>query len=82
MNLDKEGRNEIYSFLKYIYANHPNTDPKKQRGDLLKPPIKDSKEVVRKAMFHYHPDVNGQHGEEWQVLCEETLQNTKQQVRV
>jgi hypothetical protein len=22
-------------------------------------------------MFHYHPDVNGQHGEEWQVLCEE-----------
>lgn len=63
-NLYKEGRNDTYSFLKYIFANHPNTGPKKQPSDLLKPPIKNTKTILRKATLHYHLDVNGQHGEE------------------
>jgi len=29
------------------------------------------KEVLRKAVVHYHPDRNGKHGDIWRVLSEE-----------
>jgi hypothetical protein len=57
-------------FLLYIYKNHPNPDPKKVPGVMLKEGGL-TKQMLRSAIFHYHPDVNRQHPEKWQVLCEE-----------
>ena len=68
--LDAEAKKGGRAFLLHIYQNHPNPDPKKHPGDMLKEK-KLTKEMLRKAISHYHPDVNTQHGEEWKVLCEE-----------
>lgn len=55
----------------YIYKNHPNPDPKKV---ILKEEGL-TKQMLRSAIFHYHPDQNRQHPEKWQVLCEEICKN-------
>lgn len=64
-----EGRKDAESFLRYIYQEHPNADPRKQPGEMFNSKI--GKQTLKKAMSHYHPDVNGKYGKEWQVLCEE-----------
>lgn len=68
--LDLEAKKGGRKFLEYIYQNHPNPDPKKTPGDMLTERVL-SKEMLGKAISHYHPDTNVLHGEEWQVLCEE-----------
>ncbi|KAG0601285.1 hypothetical protein M758_11G099000 [Ceratodon purpureus] len=71
-SLDLEAKKEGRHFLDYIYQNHPNPDPKKTPGDMLKAENRVlTKEMLRKAISHYHPDANVVYGEEWQVLCEE-----------
>lgn len=67
--IQMEAKKDVESFLRYIYQEHPNPDPKKHPGKMLN--FKICKETLKKAMSHYHPDVNGKHGEECEVLCEE-----------
>jgi hypothetical protein len=57
------------SFLEALYASHPPRDSAVARDAS----VSEKKQVVR-AMFHYHPDRNGEdrfHDPRWAVLCEE-----------
>jgi hypothetical protein len=68
--LNQEAKKGGLEFLLYIYKNHPKPDPKKVPGVM---PTEEglTKQMLRSAILYYHPDVNRQHPEEWQVLCQE-----------
>ncbi|KAH7439813.1 hypothetical protein KP509_04G077500 [Ceratopteris richardii] len=58
------------ALLKHVYEQHPH--PVLQRN--VVPRLSTPEEVkasLKSAILHYHPDRNGQQGEDWKVLCEE-----------
>lgn len=68
--LTKEARKSSESLLKFLYAQHPHPDLRRN----VVPILEDKKKVksaLKRALLHYHPDNNMQFGEEWKVLCEE-----------
>ncbi|XP_013390038.1 uncharacterized protein LOC106158541 [Lingula anatina] len=70
----KESANGLpESYLRFIYKTFPpKGENKKLDEEALDSGEHDSiKKVLLKAIQHYHPDRQKEHGEQWVVLCEE-----------
>ncbi|MCO5551122.1 hypothetical protein L7F22_004619 [Adiantum nelumboides] len=68
--LKVEAERGVDSFLKFLYTEHPHPDLKRKLNLSSEKIVKD-KATLRKAISHYHPDLNIKYGDEWKVLCEE-----------
>ncbi|MCO5589339.1 hypothetical protein L7F22_043305 [Adiantum nelumboides] len=68
--LNREASKGAEALLKHVYEAHPHPDLNRNVVPLIgsKDKVKAS---LKKAILHYHPDSNVQHGEDWKVLCEE-----------
>ncbi|KAH7439817.1 hypothetical protein KP509_04G077700 [Ceratopteris richardii] len=58
------------ALLEHVYEQHPHPNLERNMVPCVSTPS-EMKASLRKAIQHYHPDRNGQHGEDWKVLCEE-----------
>ncbi|KAH7439815.1 hypothetical protein KP509_04G077600 [Ceratopteris richardii] len=58
------------ALLKHVYDQHPHPNLERNIFPRVSTPS-EIKVSLKKAIQHYHPDSNGQHGEDWKVLCEE-----------
>ncbi|KAI5059806.1 hypothetical protein GOP47_0026125 [Adiantum capillus-veneris] len=68
--LKVEAERGVDSFLRYLYTEHPHPDLKRTLNLTSGKIVKD-KAILRKAISHYHPDLNIRYGDEWKIFCEE-----------